>query len=144
MKVLFSPIPDPKSRWTLFITGYSVQALALLIVINLNLLYPARFELPARYMITNLVPYEPPVPHTGREDRRAFPVSLPPRASEMGLRYQMLGAAMERAESGPQALLLRGQTRRRSPTKLRLQDRQPLRSEFWPSQNRITPKKEES
>jgi TonB family protein len=38
--------------------------LALLLVINLNLLYPARFELPARYMITSLVPYEPPVPHT--------------------------------------------------------------------------------
>jgi len=64
MKVLFSPLSEPKSRWTLFLTSYSVQALVLLLVINLNLLYPARLELPARYMITTLVPYEPPVPHT--------------------------------------------------------------------------------
>jgi TonB family protein len=64
MSVLFSPLPEPKSRWTLFLTSYSLQTLALLLVINLNLLYPAHFELPARYMITSLVPYEPPVPHT--------------------------------------------------------------------------------
>ncbi|MFZ3213919.1 MAG: energy transducer TonB [Terriglobales bacterium] len=64
MKVLFSPLPEPKSRWTLFLASYGVQALALLLVINLNLLYPARLELPARYMITTLVPYEPPVPQT--------------------------------------------------------------------------------
>lgn len=64
MKVLFSPLPQPKSRWTLFLASYSVQILALLLVINLNLLYPARLELPPRYMITSLVPYEPPVPHT--------------------------------------------------------------------------------
>jgi TonB family protein len=64
MKVLFSPLPDPKSRWTLFFGSYSLQALALLAVINLNLLYPAKFDLPARYMITNLVPFEPPVPQT--------------------------------------------------------------------------------
>jgi len=64
MKVLFSPLPESKSRWTPFLTSYSVQALALLLVINLNLLYPARLKLPARHMITTLVPYEPPVPHT--------------------------------------------------------------------------------
>ena len=64
MKVLFSPLPEPKSRWTLFFTSYSVQTLALLLVVNLNLIYPARFELPPRYMITSLVPYEPPVPQT--------------------------------------------------------------------------------
>lgn len=64
MKVLFSPLPEPKSRWTLFLGSYSVQAVVLLIVINLNLLYPARLELPRHYMITNLVPYEPPVPQT--------------------------------------------------------------------------------
>ena len=64
MNVLFSPLPEPKSRWTLFFSTYSVQAVALLLVINLNLLYPARLELPHHYMITNLVPYEPPVPQT--------------------------------------------------------------------------------
>jgi len=64
MNVLFSPLPEPKSRWTLFLGSYSLQTLALFVVINLNLLYPARFELPPRYMITNLVPYEPPIPHT--------------------------------------------------------------------------------
>ena len=64
MKLLFSPLPEPKSRWTLFLTSYSVQTLAVLIALNVNLLYPVRFELPARYMITNLVPYQPPVPHT--------------------------------------------------------------------------------
>ncbi|MFZ3212909.1 MAG: energy transducer TonB [Terriglobales bacterium] len=41
-----------------------MQTIALLLVVNLNLLYPARLELPHRYMITNLVPYEPPVPQT--------------------------------------------------------------------------------
>lgn len=64
MNPLFSPLPQPKSRWTLFLGSYSVQTLALLVVINLNLLYPAQFELPPRSMITSLVPYEPPVPHT--------------------------------------------------------------------------------
>jgi len=64
MKILFGPLPEPKSRWTLFLASHSVQALALLVMINLNLLYPSRFELPARYMIATLVPYEPPVPHT--------------------------------------------------------------------------------
>jgi len=79
MKALFSPLPEPKSRWTLFVTSYSVQALALLFVINLNLLYPARFELPARYMITSLVPYEPPVPQTPQPEnpRLAPKVSKP-------------------------------------------------------------------
>lgn len=62
MKVLFSPLPQPKSRWTLFIGSYSVQTLALLAVINLNLLLPVRFELPPPNMITSLVPFEPPVP----------------------------------------------------------------------------------
>ena len=81
MKVLFSPLPEPKSRWTLFLSSYSVQTLALLLVINLNLLYPARFELPPRYMITNLVPYEPPVPQTPQ------PVNprLAPRVSKPAL-----------------------------------------------------------
>jgi TonB family protein len=64
MRVSFSPLPEPKSRWTLFLASYSVQALALFLVININLLYPARFELPPRYMITSLVPFEPPIPHT--------------------------------------------------------------------------------
>lgn len=64
MKLLFSPLPEPKSRWTLFLTSYSVQTLVVLLAINVNLLYPAAFELPARYMVTNLVPYQPPVPHT--------------------------------------------------------------------------------
>ncbi|HYB76769.1 MAG TPA: TonB family protein [Candidatus Bathyarchaeia archaeon] len=64
MNLLFSPLPEPKSRWTLFLSSYSVQAIVLFLVINLNLLYPARLELPHHYMITNLVPYEPPVPQT--------------------------------------------------------------------------------
>ena len=64
MKVLFSPLPEPKSRWTLFLSSYSVQAVALFLVINLNLIYPAHLELPRHYMITSLVPYEPPVPQT--------------------------------------------------------------------------------
>jgi TonB family protein len=64
MSQLFCPLPEPKSRGALFLLSYGVQALALLFVINLNLLFPARFELPARYMITNLVPYDPPVPQT--------------------------------------------------------------------------------
>ena len=67
MKVLFSPLPEPKSRWTLFFGSYSLQGLALLAVINLNLLYPATFELPPRVMITNLVPFEPPQEKTKKK-----------------------------------------------------------------------------
>ena len=83
MKVLFSPLPEPKSRWTLFLSSYSVQTLALLVVINLNLLYPAQFELPPRYMITNLVPYEAPVPHTPQPvNPRLIPKIRKPVAEE--------------------------------------------------------------
>ena len=64
MEILFSPLPEPRSRWTMFLTSYGVQTLALLLAINVNLLYPARLEMPARYMITSLVPYMPPVPQT--------------------------------------------------------------------------------
>jgi TonB family protein len=38
-----------------------VQAFAVLVAINLNLLYPSMFVPPVRYMITSLVPYEPPI-----------------------------------------------------------------------------------
>jgi len=83
MKVLFSPLPEPKSRWTLFLSSYSVQTVALLVVINLNLLYPARLELPHRYMITNLVPYEPPVPQTPQPvNPRLMPKIIKPVAEE--------------------------------------------------------------
>ncbi len=63
MKALFSPLPEPNSRWKTFLTSWSLQAFAILFVINIPLLFPARFILPERYMITTLVPYEPPVPH---------------------------------------------------------------------------------
>ncbi len=63
MKALFSPLPEPNSRWKTFLTSWSLQAFAILLVINMPLLFPARFVLPERYMITTLVPYEPPVPH---------------------------------------------------------------------------------
>jgi len=90
MTVLFSPLPEPKSRWTLFFTSYSVQALALLLVINVNLLYPARLELPARYMITTLVPYEPPVPQNPQ------PVNprLTPRVSKPALEEPAVVASL--------------------------------------------------
>lgn len=63
MKALFSPLPEPNSRWKTFLYSWSLQAFALLFVINMPLLFPARFVLPERYMITTLVPYNPPVPH---------------------------------------------------------------------------------
>lgn len=61
MKLLFSPLPDPKSRWRLFATSWGVQAFAVLVAININLLFPTIFVPPVRYMISNLVPYEPPI-----------------------------------------------------------------------------------
>lgn len=63
MKVLFNPLPEPKSRWKLFLTSWSVQTFALLFAINIPLLFPTRFVLPDRYVITTLVPFEPAVPH---------------------------------------------------------------------------------
>jgi TonB family protein len=83
MTILFSPLPEPRSRWTLFLTSYSVQTLAVLLAINVNLLYPARFELPPRYMITNLVPYQPPVPQTPQPvNPRLIPKASTPKLEE--------------------------------------------------------------
>ncbi len=49
------PAPPP---WKLILITWSVQAVALILIINLPLLFPAQFALPEQYMITNLVPYE--------------------------------------------------------------------------------------
>jgi len=91
MKVLFSPLPEPKSRWTLFLTSYSFQILVVLLVINLNLIYPARFDLPPRFMISALVPYQPPVTQTPQPvnprliPRITKPVQEPPVVASLTL-----------------------------------------------------------
>ncbi len=60
---LFTPLADPKSRWKTFMFSWCGQVLALLVIINFNLLYPQAFEAPAHNVITSLVPYQPRVPH---------------------------------------------------------------------------------
>ena len=68
MEMLFSPLPEPNSRWKAFLTSWSFEALALLFVLYLNILFPPSFVRPQTYMITSLVPYQPPEPHDPQPD----------------------------------------------------------------------------
>ena len=74
MRLLFSPLPDPKPRRKVFLTSFVVECLALLFAINFGLFFPPKFVLPERYTITSLVTYQPPVSH---EPQPAPPPVLP-------------------------------------------------------------------
>jgi|SRR5208337_2423052 len=62
-KLLFTPLPPAQSRWKSFATGWTLEALGLICLLVLS----ARFhhDLPhaLRCRVTNLVSYEPLVPH---------------------------------------------------------------------------------
>lgn len=74
MEMLFSPLPEPTSRWKAFLTSWSVEGLALLFVMYLSILFPPSFVRPRSYTITSLVPYQPPVP---QEPQPVAPRLLP-------------------------------------------------------------------
>jgi TonB family protein len=62
-QLLFSSIPSPPSRWRLFLTSWSVQALAVACFLAMNALFPHAVQQTRRFVVSNLVAYEPPVSH---------------------------------------------------------------------------------
>jgi TonB family protein len=73
MEDLFSPLPAGKSRWKAFVVSWGGQILALLVVLNINLLYPQ--ALPQTAMVlTHLVGAPPPVSH---QPQKVNPKLLP-------------------------------------------------------------------
>jgi TonB family protein len=79
MKMLFSPLPDPKPRRKLFLTSMAMEGVVLLFAIYFNVLFPPDFVLPAHYTLTSLVAYEPPVPQKPQPEPLVVPkpVNLP-------------------------------------------------------------------
>jgi TonB family protein len=81
MKMLFSPLPEPKSRWKVFLTSWGIEGLAVLFVLYFSILFPPGFVRPQSYMITSLVPYQPAVPQDPQPVNPRLvskPVKLPP------------------------------------------------------------------
>lgn len=58
----FSPLPDPQSRWKSFLASWGGQSLALLFVLNLNLIYPQALP-EVRNVLVTLVATPPPTPN---------------------------------------------------------------------------------
>lgn len=58
----FSPLPDAKSRWKPFLVSSGGQSLALLLILNIHLLYPQALP-QARYTLISLVSTPSPVSH---------------------------------------------------------------------------------
>lgn len=86
MSQLFSPLPDPKVRWRSFLLSWGIQGAAVVALVNLNLVYPQAFMAPARQMITNLVPFHPPVPqHPQPVNPKLIPKPTAPRLTDPAL-----------------------------------------------------------
>ncbi len=73
MQELFSPLPAGKSRWKPFVVSWGGQLLALLVALNINLLYPQALPR-TTMMLTHLVGAPPPVSH---EPQKVNPKLLP-------------------------------------------------------------------
>ncbi len=98
MEELFSPLPAGKSRWKAFGVSWGGQVLALLVVLNINLLYPQALP-QATMMLTHLVGPPPPVSHEPQKvNPRLFdkvkPLPIP--ATETHLRVPPLPKALKR------------------------------------------------
>src|SRR2546429_4708409 len=59
--LLFTPLPSPQSRWKSFVTGWGVQAFGVACLLAVNALFPQAIPQARHYVVTNLVPYTPPV-----------------------------------------------------------------------------------
>src|SRR2546427_9012145 len=59
--LLFTPLPSPQSRWKSFVTGWGVQAFVVASLLAVNALFPEAIPQARHYVVTNLVPYAPPV-----------------------------------------------------------------------------------
>lgn len=73
MEQLFSPLPEAKTRWKAFLVSWGGQLLALLVAVNINLLYPQALP-QATMMLTHLVSTPPPISH---EPQKINPKLLP-------------------------------------------------------------------
>jgi TonB family protein len=66
---VFGTLPVSQSRWKLFVTIWSAQAITLLCLINLHPLFPRVFSVVAqgpRNTVTTLVPFQSPLSHQPR------------------------------------------------------------------------------
>jgi len=70
---LFTLLPLPQSRWKLFVTGWSVQALSLAGLLFVSVRFRQDLIPPAGYRVTNLVSQEPLVLH---EQQPVIPAAL--------------------------------------------------------------------
>ena len=88
---VFGALPISPSRWKLFLTTWSVQAITVLCLISLRPLFPRTFSAApqrAQYTVTSLVPFQPPIsqhhqPVNPRLIARPRPVAQMPAVSRL-------------------------------------------------------------
>src|SRR5713226_4314384 len=81
-QVLFASLPSPQSRWKSFLAGWGMQATFVATLLAFNALFPQAIPRAKKYVVTNLVAYEPPVvteaqPVNPRLTVKIKPVKLP-------------------------------------------------------------------
>ena len=60
-QLLFASLPSPQSRWRSFLAGWGMQATFIATLLAFNALFPQAIPRAKKYVVTNLVAYEPPV-----------------------------------------------------------------------------------
>ncbi len=60
-QLLFASLPSPQSRWKSFLMGWGMQATFVVTLLAFNALFPHAIPRAKKYVVTNLVAYEPPV-----------------------------------------------------------------------------------
>src|SRR4030081_2830785 len=58
----FSSVPSPPSRWKLFLTTWSVQAVVVASLVTIGTMFPHTVAQARRFAATSLVAYEVPLP----------------------------------------------------------------------------------
>jgi len=81
-QLLFASLPAPPSRWKSFLTGWGMQATFVATLLAFNALFPQAIPRAKKYVVTNLVAYEPPLvteaqPVNPRLTIKIKPVKLP-------------------------------------------------------------------
>jgi TonB family protein len=69
-QLLFSSIPNPQSRWKLFLTSWSVQALVLASLATISVMFPHTVAQARRFAVASLVAYEAPLPRGSQPSPR--------------------------------------------------------------------------
>jgi TonB family protein len=65
-QLLFSSIPNPQSRWKLFLTSWSVQAVVLASLATISVMSPHPVAQARRFAVASLVAYEAPLPRASQ------------------------------------------------------------------------------